>query len=133
MAKMLRTQKKQRRISCRAVAVIVTHVRGTGPAIHLETYLTQQCPKVSSIFSAACLRIAAMSSYDYSRMESWSKQASIAEGAEPVIRLQEVILTIRWVRQFSPKSDLFIGVDALKLHRRNHVAGNETHKRVSST
>jgi len=101
------------------VAVIVTHVRGTGPAIHLETYLTQQCPKVLSIFHPLVYESPAMSSYrlfeDGKLVETGQH---LLRGAEPVIRLQEVILTIRWVRQFSPKSDLFIGVDAL-----NCIAG----------
>jgi glycosyltransferase involved in cell wall biosynthesis len=101
------------------VAIIVTHVRGTGPAIHLEKYLTKQCPKVLSIYHPLVYESPAMSSYrlfeDGKLIESGKH---LLKGTEASIRLQEVILTIRWVRQIAPKSDLFIGVDAL-----NCIAG----------
>jgi glycosyltransferase involved in cell wall biosynthesis len=101
------------------VAIIVTHVRGTGPAIHLETYLTQQCPKVLSIYHPLVYESPAMSSYrlfEDGKLVETGKH--LLRGPEPAIRLQEVILTIRWVRRLAPRSDLFIGVDAL-----NCIAG----------
>src|ERR1039458_3523648 len=94
------------------VAIIVTHVRGTGPAIHLETYLTQQCPKVLSIYHPLVYESPAMSSYrlfEDGKLVETGKH--LLRGPEPAIRLQEVILTIRWVRRLAPRSDLFIGVD----------------------
>lgn len=96
------------------IAIVVTHARGLGPAHHLETYLTQRCRMVLSIDHP--LDYEASTKSQYRLFQDGTLVATgehLLRGPEVVALLQEVVLTISWVRRFAPRSDFFIGVDAL--------------------
>lgn len=101
------------------VVILVTHVRGLGPSSHLESFLTNRCRKVLSIYHPLVYDASAKSQY---RLFENGTLVATGEhslhGPEAVIRCREVMLTIALVRRFAPRSDLFIGVDAL-----NCIAG----------
>ena len=96
------------------VVIVVTHVRGLGPSHHLETFLTERCRKVLSIYHPLIYEASMKSQY---RLFENGVLVATGEhslrGPEAAIRFEEVMLTIAWVRRFAPRSDVFFGVDAL--------------------
>lgn len=96
------------------VAIVVTHVREQRPTHHLEAFLVQRCHTVLSIYHPLLIDVSAKSRYQlFVNGTLVAAGERTLRGPEVAIRVQEVILTVKWVRQFTHRSDLFFGIDAL--------------------
>ncbi len=95
-------------------AIVVSHVRGLGPAQYLEEFLVSRCRVVLSIRHPLICDSYSKSEYrlfeDGLLVATGERQLRGPEGA---IRCQEVILTVSWVRRLAPRADFFFGIDAL--------------------